>query len=242
MSMYRALTRVLIFVLLIVSIGVFTAMTGQVQDNIQRDIDVIQAEIDRADQAYVKSLYAAYIDGLAVAGPDHPAIERWRNKLVTQTDAISLSNELHPDSVRDTVAGTVDNATHVTIDLLLRVWQRLDGASKAAQLPDEPVYFNVPVPGNSIYPSGVAPSAIDDPDIRAKYEQAIRENNQRALMANYTTTVQLALERYIRRASRVLLELGNDMPQDERERLLVSRLRNSDVQGADQLLKDLQTP
>ncbi|MCJ0761734.1 hypothetical protein [Variovorax terrae] len=61
----------------------------------------------------------------------------------------------------------------------LRAWSRLRGAMDAAFDPADRPLLKVAPPAQTGLPPGVAPEAIDDPGLRAEYEQAI-ENNRHA--------------------------------------------------------------
>lgn len=205
-----------------------------------RDLDAIQADVNTVDREYVKILLSAYIDGLAIADADHPSVLLWREKLITKTDSVLLANEFRPQNVLNSIADVIDDPGPEVVDLLILVWHRLDNDSKSTSLPAEPVYMNVPVPGP--YRSGIDPAEIDDPVVRAEYELAIEKNNQRADQLNRTMAVRQAYERFVRRASRVLREMSMEMSQVDRESLIMSRLRDSGLQGSEELLKELQSP
>lgn len=238
--------RVTIYIIIVSFILAFTSAFAKnnppVQDSGMRNLDSIQANIISIEQSYVEAVLAAYVEGIELESAGHPTVMRWREKLITQTDSVALANRFHPRNVRDSIGVIIDEPDPLIVDLILRVWQRLERESKTTKLSSKPVLRNVSVPGNSIYPSGIDPSAIEDPELRADYEQAILENEQRAAQLNRVMEFHQAYELYVRRASRVLRKIGLNLSAEDRESLLLSRLRDSGLQGSEELLEELQSP
>lgn len=224
--------------MLLGTVGVFSAIANPEKDRAVRTFASIQADVNALDKAYVHTILAAYIDGIAVADANHPDVLAWRDKLVTQTDPVMLANEFHPRAVRDSMTKIVDDSNELVIDLLFRVWQQLETEAEINSQSASPVSINSQVPGGK-YPSGVDPSAIEDPALRAEYEQAIREGRNRAVQNNRAVAIQQAYSRFVRRVSRVLADIGSELSINDRETLLISPIRESEFQGSEELLKVL---
>lgn len=214
---------------------------GPNQAGAMRDFDAIESDVSALEREYVAGLLSAYIDGFAVAGEGHPSVQRWRSRLVSQTDPVALARGVDPGVVYESLSRVTADPDSVVVDLLLEIWQRLDDEAQAARMPAEPVYRNVPPPEGALVPSGVDPSAIDDPALRAQYEQAIRENQFRAAELRTTLALRHAYSEYVVKATFVLRRVGLHMSQEDREQL-TARLGDSGLDGAESLLKSLQSP
>jgi hypothetical protein len=214
---------------------------GPNQAGAMRDFDAIESDVSAIERELVAGLLSAYIDGFAIVGEGHPSVQRWRSRLVFKTDPVALAQGVDPRVVHDSLSRVTDDPESVVVDLLLEVWQRLDDETEAARMPAEPVYRNVPPPDGALVRSGVDPSVIDDPALRAQYERAIRENQYRAAELRTTLALRRAYSEYITRASEVLREAGLRMSQEGREQL-TARIRDSGLNGAQSLLNSLQSP
>lgn len=214
---------------------------GPNQAGAMRDFDAIESDVSAIEREYVAELLSAYIDGFAVVGEDHPSVQRWRARLILRTDPAALAQGIDPRVVHDSLSRVTANPDPVVVDLLLEVWQRLDKEAKAAQMPAEPVYLNVPPPDGALVRSGVDQSVIDDPALRSRYERSIRENQYRAAEMSTILALRRAYSGYVTRASEVLQEAGLRMSPEGKEQL-AARLRDSGWSGAQSLLDRLQSP
>lgn len=214
---------------------------GPNQAGAMRNLDAIESDVAAIEREYVAGLLSAYIDGLGIVGADHPSVRRWRSQLIHNTDPAALARGIDPRVVHDSLARVTDDPDSVVVDLLLEAWQRLDDEATAARMPTEPVYLNVPPPEGVLAPSGVDPSAIEDPAQRAQYERAIRENQYRAAQQRETLRLRHSHSEFVFRASEMLRETGQRMSQEGREQL-AARIRDFGLNGSESLLNSLQSP
>lgn len=142
------------------------------------------------------------------------------------TDPVALAQGVDPRAVFDSLSRVTDDPDRVVVDLLLNVWQRLDDEAQSARMPGEPVYLNVSPPEGAVgVRSGVDPSAIADPALRAEYERAIRDNRHRAAELMATLRLRHAYGEYAFRTTALLREAGRRMSQEDREQL-AARIRD----------------
>lgn len=121
--------------------------------------------------------------------------------VVTQ---MSHSLDLNSDPLTPRTAATYRNTF---VEYRLRVWRRIVEEIDPTWKQDDPnntVYGNMSPPGHT-YPSGIAPEAIKEPEIRQAYEKMLAENNRRA-----KRNVQQHFAR--QNADRFMSELNRSIP------------------------------
>ncbi len=91
------------------------------------------------------------------------------------------------------------------VALQLRAWQRIEQTIDRNWDPDDMPAMNLAPPNATGLPSGVAPSAVKDPQLRAEYEAAIEANRQKAARYRLQSRARKLKKRWIRHAERFII-------------------------------------
>lgn len=92
------------------------------------------------------------------------------------------------------------------VEIRLHAWKRLIDAIDTIWDPNDLPVSNVVPPLSTGLPSGVAPEAIKDPKLRAKYEAAIEENRQKAERYGEQYKLRKWLKRFPQGAERYIIQ------------------------------------
>ncbi|MEM6725539.1 MAG: hypothetical protein AAF598_15975 [Bacteroidota bacterium] len=114
-------------------------------------------------------------------------------------------------------------------EIWLKAWQQLEQEMNPAFDPTQLPNIKVAPPDETGLPPGVSPDAIDDPQLRATYQKAIKAN--RVLIEQYTYQNQLLqmAPSFQQTASQYLIHLYSQVPVDiaELQQLLLTYVGNT---------------
>ena len=103
------------------------------------------------------------------------------------------------------------------IDIRLHAWKRLTDAVDPKWDPNDLPKINITPPPSTGLPSGIAPEAIQDPKLRAEYEKAIEQNEQKAKKYSEQYELHKWLKKYPDRAEKYIIQLYSAEPYDTEE-------------------------
>lgn len=105
----------------------------------------------------------------------------------------------------------------VNVELWLGAWRRLALETDKDFDPTDVPQMNVAPPKETGLPSGVSPEAIQDRDLRQKYEQTIVQNRQKADRYNHQYRLRRLAEWFPRKAQAFLVSSYSKAPFDTGE-------------------------
>lgn len=207
----------------------------------QTDDRDFQSTIDRlsqADREHISVLHESYLHSIEVLGIDDPFTAQLRNRLLLESDPVSLTEgHLLIDLLTDLHAQSDADIETITL-LLLDLWKRFDEHAEANPLPTETVWLNMSPPGGR-YPSGIAPSAINEPEIRAEYEEILRKNRENAMQLNRAVRAEQAQKRFRDHLKLIVQIMSQELSEKERDHLL-DAIGQSGRDDAEEMLNDLR--
>lgn len=233
--MHHRFTPSILFFVAYIALGVGVACA---QETDTRDFQSAVDRLARADKEHIAALHESYLHSIEMLGIDDPYTAQLRKRLLFDSSPVALiDGHLLVDLLTDFHAQS-DADIETTTTLILDLWKRFDAHAEANPRPAEKVYRNMAPPGGR-YPSGIAPSDIKEPDIRAAYEEMLRKNRINAIRLNRAARAERAQKRFVSKLKLIVMVINQDLSERERG-LLLNTIEASGRAGADGLLKDLR--
>lgn len=233
--MHHRSTPLFLLLALCVSIGAGVAWA---QESNARDFQSAVDRLARADKEHIAALHESYLHSIEMLGIDDPYTAQLRKRLLFDSSPVALiDGHLLVDLLTDFHAQS-DADIETTTTLILDLWKRFDAHAEANPRPTETVWLNMAPPGGR-YPSGIAPSDISEPDIRAAYEEMLRKNSINAIRLNRAARAERAQKRFVSKLKLIVMVINQDLSERERG-LLLNTIEASGRTGADGLLEELR--
>lgn len=207
----------------------------------ESDVRDFQSTLDRlaqADKKHISTLHESYLHSIELLGIDDPYTAQLRDRLLFESNPAALINEVSLIDIVTDFHAQSDADIQTTTAQILDLWKRFEEHVEANPHPTETVWLNMAPPGGR-YPSGIAPSDIKEPDIRAAYEEMLRKNRINAIRLNRAVRAEQAQKRFVSHLKLIVLVMSQDLSKQERNDLL-NAIEASDRTGADELLKELR--
>ena len=103
------------------------------------------------------------------------------------------------------------------IEIRLHAWKRLINAIDTSWDPNEEIWSPNAVGASLGLPSGISPDGVRDPNLRAKYEAALQENQKKIERYNNQYRLHKWLKKYPDRAEKYIVQLYSAEPYDTKE-------------------------
>ncbi len=203
------------------------------------DTEQFVLSAQEADRQHAAMIFASYLGCLKLAGPDDTTTNWLRKKLTNDTAHAALITEIDVPSLHSKLGLHAMDPDAQLTRILLAVWQRIDTEVDQHPPPTEPVVRNVAPPFESGMPSGADPTSIQDPELRAVYEESIRRNSERALKLRESIAIKQTHERFVLEASIQLRHAARRMSHDSRQHL-IERIEELELRNAEKLLSKLR--
>lgn len=202
-----------------------------------QDYSSIESALIQTDREYVVSLRDLYTESIDATGYDSTLSRELLNKLARDTDPFVLAEEGAFIELIDLILVTSANNVDDAFDFLKTVWMRADFLLANNPIPEQKPYLSVR-PKGTVFPGGVDPSVIDDPELRRQYEQDIRHNQDLIYRTNSAIRIKKRHENFVSTATLSLLRVQAHMTGDERKNL-IRRLNDSELAGVTRAIEIL---
>ena len=205
------------------------------QESADRDF---QSTVDRLYQAelhHIEVLHEAYLHSIETLGVDDQYTKQLLDRLLFESNPVSLiKGNLLFDTLTDFhLKSQADIET--TTALILKLWKRFDTLVVENPRPTEIIYRNM-VPPGGYYPSGVAPSAVREPEIRAEYENMLRKNKLNGMQLSRAMRAEKTQNQFV---MKLICAVGMPNLSEQDRNYMLKKLKESGRIGVDSLFETL---
>ena len=155
----------------------------------------------------------------------YDAARKYALAVLTQPDRITLDTELELIGYIMTNTGLpkspkgeeLAQRRRKDVEIRLHAWKRLNNSIDPKWDPNEVIWSPNAVGADMGLPSGISPEGVGDPNLRAKYEAALKENQEK--IERYTNQNRLHkwLKRYLPQAEKYIVQLYSAPPYNNEE-------------------------